>query len=68
MNQKLLNPSPLKLAVQNNEANRRMRQEEYEDVYQMSISSVNELLREQEGQEIKDIMKDQIRKWFIECR
>lgn len=68
MNQKLLNASPLKLAVQNNEANRRMRQEEYEDVYQMSISSVNELLREQEGQEIKDIMKDQIRKWFIECR
>ncbi|KAI7797549.1 hypothetical protein IRJ41_016743, partial [Triplophysa rosa] len=68
MNPKLPNPSPLKLAVQNNEANRRMRQDEYEDDYQKSISSVTEMLREVEGQEMKEIMKYQIRQWFIECR
>ncbi|KAA0713783.1 IQ and AAA domain-containing protein 1 [Triplophysa tibetana] len=68
MNPILPNPSTLKLAVQNNEANRRMRQEEYEDDYQKSTSSVTELLWQLEGQEMKDIMKDQIRQWFIECR
>ncbi|XP_056629458.1 dynein regulatory complex protein 11-like [Triplophysa dalaica] len=67
-NPKLPNPSPLKLAVQNNEANRRKRQEEYEDDYQKSISFVTELLWELESQEMKEIMKDQIRQWSIECR
>lgn len=58
----------MKLAVQNKEANRLIRQEEHEDDYQKSISSVIYQLREVEGPEMKETMKDQIRQWFIECR
>ncbi|XP_057212468.1 dynein regulatory complex protein 11 [Triplophysa rosa] len=68
MDPKLPNPSPLKLATQNNEANRRLRQEEHEDDYHKSISSVIYQIREVEGPEMKETMKDQIRQWFIECR
>ncbi|XP_065103972.1 dynein regulatory complex protein 11 [Paramisgurnus dabryanus] len=61
-------PSPLTLIVQNNEANRRIRQEDHEEDYQKSIGSVIYQLREVEGPEIKEAMKDQIRQWFLECR
>ncbi|TRY95217.1 hypothetical protein DNTS_010028, partial [Danionella cerebrum] len=56
------------LAVQKNEANRHAKQEEHEEDYQKSIGSVIHQLREVEGPEMKETMKDQIRQWFIECR
>ncbi|XP_050972934.1 dynein regulatory complex protein 11 isoform X2 [Labeo rohita] len=68
MDPKLSNQSQNELDVLNNEANRRIRQEEHEDDYQKSIGSVIHQLREVEGPEMKETMKDQIRQWFIECR
>ncbi|XP_051760263.1 dynein regulatory complex protein 11 isoform X2 [Ctenopharyngodon idella] len=68
MDPKLSYPSQNELAAQNNKANRRTRQEEHEDDYQKSIGSVIYQLREVEGPEMKETMKDQIRQWFIECR
>ncbi|XP_067250755.1 dynein regulatory complex protein 11 [Chanodichthys erythropterus] len=68
MDPKLSYPSQNELAAQNNKANRRTRQDEHEDDYQKSIGSVIYQLREVEGPEMKETMKDQIRQWFIECR
>ncbi|XP_077079719.1 dynein regulatory complex protein 11-like isoform X3 [Siphateles boraxobius] len=68
MDPKLSYPSQNELAAQNNKANRRTRQEEHEDDYQKSIGSVIYQLRDVEGPEMKETMKDQIRQWFIECR
>nr|XP_055024991.1 dynein regulatory complex protein 11 isoform X1 [Misgurnus anguillicaudatus] len=68
MDPKLSYPSPMTLTVQNNEANRRIRQEDHEEDYQKSIGSVIYQLREVEGPEIKEAMKNQIRQWFLECR
>ncbi|NP_001073437.3 uncharacterized protein LOC558115 [Danio rerio] len=65
---KLSYPSQTELIAQNNKALRRTRQEEHEDDYQKSIGSVVHQLREVEGSEMKETMKDQIRQWFIECR
>ncbi|XP_051525636.1 dynein regulatory complex protein 11-like isoform X2 [Myxocyprinus asiaticus] len=68
MDPKLSYPSPSELVVQNNETSKRTRQGEHEDDYLKSISSVVFQLREVEGPEMKEAMKDQIRQWFIECR
>ncbi|XDV49253.1 hypothetical protein PO909_018536, partial [Leuciscus waleckii] len=68
MDPKLSYPSQNELATQNNKANRRTRQEEHEDDYQKSIGSVIHQLRDVEGPEMKETMKDQIRQWIIECR
>ncbi|KAK7145820.1 hypothetical protein R3I93_013526 [Phoxinus phoxinus] len=68
MDPKLSYPSQNELAAQNNKANRLTRQEEHEDDYQKSIGSVIYQLRDVEGPEMKETMKDQIRQWFIECR
>ncbi|KAL0186136.1 hypothetical protein M9458_017806, partial [Cirrhinus mrigala] len=65
MDPKLSYQSQNELDVLNNEANRRIRQEEHEDDYQKSIGSVIHQLREVEGPEMKETMKDQIRQWFI---
>ncbi|XP_051965417.1 dynein regulatory complex protein 11 isoform X1 [Xyrauchen texanus] len=68
MDPKLSYPSPSELVVQNNETSKRTRQGEHEDDYLKSIGSVVFQLREVEGPEMKEAMKDQIRQWFIECR
>uniref|UniRef100_A0A8C1F222 Zgc:153738 n=2 Tax=Cyprinus carpio TaxID=7962 RepID=A0A8C1F222_CYPCA len=68
MDPNLSYPSQTELDTVNIEANRRTRQGEHEDDYQKSIGSVIYQLREVEGPEMKETMKDQIRQWFIECR
>ncbi|XP_026125142.1 dynein regulatory complex protein 11 isoform X2 [Carassius auratus] len=68
MDPKLSYPSQTELDALSNEANRRTRQDEHEDDYQKSIGSVIYQLKEVEGPEMKETMKDQIRQWFIECR
>ncbi len=68
MDPKLSYPSQTELDALNSGANRRTRQEDHEDDYQKSIGSVIYQLREVEGPEMKETMKDQIRQWFIECR
>jgi len=68
MDPNLSYPSQNELTAQNNKANWHITQEEHEDDYQKSIESVIYQLREVEGPEMKETMKDQIRQWFIECR
>lgn len=47
---------------------RRSRQIEKEEEFQMAISKTHDALRETEGPDIKEKMKEQIRQWFIECQ
>ncbi|MCI4380514.1 hypothetical protein PGIGA_G00240810 [Pangasianodon gigas] len=46
---------------------RRSKQEEHEEDFQKALISISESLRETEGPDMKEMMKDQIRQWFIEC-
>ncbi|EPQ16321.1 Putative IQ and AAA domain-containing protein 1 [Myotis brandtii] len=46
---------------------RRFRQIEKEEEFQLAISKTQDALRETEGPDIKEKMKEQIRQWFIEC-
>nr|XP_023688535.1 IQ and AAA domain-containing protein 1 [Paramormyrops kingsleyae] len=60
-----LNPSIL--AAQENQASRQKKQDDYEEDFQKSIMSIIEKLRDMEGPDLKESMKEQIRQWFIEC-
>ncbi|XP_029105558.1 dynein regulatory complex protein 11 [Scleropages formosus] len=55
------------LVAKANQAKRRGKQEEYEEDFQKSFISVTEKLREMEGPDMRESLKDQIRQWFIEC-
>uniref|UniRef100_A0A8D1KMR5 IQ and AAA domain-containing protein 1-like n=1 Tax=Sus scrofa TaxID=9823 RepID=A0A8D1KMR5_PIG len=46
---------------------RRLRQVEKEEEFQLAIAKTHEALRELEGPDMKEKMKEQIRQWFIEC-
>lgn len=61
-------PCPAMTAAQANEARRRGKQEEHEEDYQKSIVAITDKLREVEGPDMRETMKDQIRQWFIECQ
>ncbi|XP_010903284.3 dynein regulatory complex protein 11 [Esox lucius] len=61
-------PGPARVSAQTHEARRRAKQEEYETDYQKSLVAITEKLRELEGPNMRETMKDQIRQWFIECR
>ncbi|KAL4635364.1 IQ and AAA domain-containing protein 1 [Arapaima gigas] len=60
-------PSASILAAKANEARRRRKQEEYQEDFQKAIVSVTGKLRDIEGPDMRESMKDQIRQWFIEC-
>ncbi|XP_041695880.2 dynein regulatory complex protein 11 isoform X2 [Coregonus clupeaformis] len=62
-----IQPCPATTAAQANEAHRRGKQEEHEEDYQKSIVAITDKLREVEGPDMRETMKDQIRQWFIEC-
>ena len=47
---------------------RRLRQVEKEEEFQLAIAKTHEALRELEGPDMKEKMKEQIRQWFIECQ
>ncbi|VTJ81640.1 Hypothetical predicted protein [Marmota monax] len=49
------------------EETRRLRQVEKEEQFQLAMEKTPEALREVEGPDLKEKMKDQIRQWFIEC-
>ncbi|KAJ8276938.1 hypothetical protein GJAV_G00069570 [Gymnothorax javanicus] len=61
-------PNSSLLAAQRNEVSRRQKQIQNEEDFQTAIKTVTEQLRDVDGPEIKETMKDQIRQWFIECR
>lgn len=50
------------------QADRRVTQEDNEVEYQQALVTVKEKIRQVEGPDIKEMMQDQIRQWFIECR
>nr|XP_057930400.1 dynein regulatory complex protein 11 isoform X1 [Doryrhamphus excisus]XP_057930401.1 dynein regulatory complex protein 11 isoform X1 [Doryrhamphus excisus] len=56
------------ITAQANEDATRKKQKEHEDDYQKSVVAITNHLRELEGQDIAENMKEQIRQWFLECR
>nr|CAB3255453.1 IQ and AAA domain-containing protein 1-like [Phallusia mammillata] len=50
------------------EVDRRVTQEDNEVEYQQALVTVKEKIRQVEGPDMKEMMQDQIRQWFIECR
>uniref|UniRef100_A0A8C5KFY0 IQ motif containing with AAA domain 1 like n=1 Tax=Jaculus jaculus TaxID=51337 RepID=A0A8C5KFY0_JACJA len=46
---------------------RRNQQAEKEEEFQLAMMKTHESLKETEGPDMKEKMKDQIRQWFIEC-
>ena len=61
-------PYPAKAAALANQSYRRAKQKEHEEDYQKSIGTITKKLREVEGPDMRETMKDQIRQWFIECQ
>lgn len=47
---------------------RRLRQTEKEEEFQLAVVKAHDHLREVEGPDMKEKMKEQIRQWFIECQ
>ncbi|XP_041913607.1 dynein regulatory complex protein 11 isoform X1 [Alosa sapidissima] len=60
-------PCSYAAAVYGNKARRRQKQSEYEEDYLKAITTITDKIRDLEGPDIKETMKDQIRQWFIEC-
>uniref|UniRef100_A0A8C3YP81 IQ motif containing with AAA domain 1 like n=1 Tax=Catagonus wagneri TaxID=51154 RepID=A0A8C3YP81_9CETA len=46
---------------------RRLRQVEKEEEFQVAVMKTHDALKELEGPDMKEKMKEQIRQWFIEC-
>ncbi|KAK3566242.1 hypothetical protein QTP86_030030 [Hemibagrus guttatus] len=67
MKPSLTQSCPSCVLAEEKKAVRRNRQEEHEEDYQKAQISIFESLRETEGPEMKELMKDQIRQWFMEC-
>ncbi|KAJ0032484.1 hypothetical protein NQD34_002565, partial [Periophthalmus magnuspinnatus] len=59
---------PSEITAQENEAQTRITQQEHEEDYQKCIVAITNQLRDVEGHDIGQTMKDQIRQWFFECR
>ncbi|XP_045906497.1 dynein regulatory complex protein 11 isoform X3 [Micropterus dolomieu] len=68
MNPKYQVPCPAEITAQASEACTRIKQEEHDRDYLMSLEAVTNQLRDVEGHDMSKTMKDQIRQWFIECR
>lgn len=47
---------------------RRLLQVEKEEEYQLAVVKTQDTLKETEGPDLKEKMKEQIRQWFIECQ
>uniref|UniRef100_A0A8D0HBU7 IQ motif containing with AAA domain 1 like n=1 Tax=Sphenodon punctatus TaxID=8508 RepID=A0A8D0HBU7_SPHPU len=62
-----LNPSSAMLRVQMGEEFRRVRQADYEAEYQEALASIRDHLYAVEGPNMREVMKEQLRQWFIEC-
>ncbi len=50
------------------EDERRAVQEKHQSEYERALVDLKDELRDKEGQEIEEDMKEQIRKWFFEDR
>ena len=59
---------PHQALVLKTESQRRITQEMHEQEYQQALITVKDKIRETEGPDMKEMMMDQIRQWFIECR
>ena len=61
-------PSPYADRLRSIESDRRRVQSEHHSAYERALVDLREELRERDGQEIEEEMKEQIRKWFFEDR
>ncbi|KAF7668345.1 hypothetical protein LDENG_00020550 [Lucifuga dentata] len=61
-------PRPAEVTAQTGETFTRIKQEAHEEDFQRSRVAVTNQLRDVEGPDMSETMKDQIRQWFIECR
>lgn len=68
MGSQVSQPRSYAAAVYGNKARRRQKQREHEEDYQKAITDATHEIRNLEGPDIKQTMKDQIRQWFIECQ
>lgn len=59
--------SPTTLAAAG-ELDRRRIQDLNEEEYQQALLAIPETIRETEGDDMKQMLIDQIRQWFLECR
>lgn len=59
---------PAEISARENEARTRIIQKEHEEDYQKCMVAITNQLRDVEGHDISQNMKDQIRQWFFECR
>lgn len=59
--------NPFVTAVKTEES-RRVVQEENDIDYKQALVTTKEQIREMQGPDMKEMMQDQIRQWFIECR
>lgn len=50
------------------ENHRRLVQDAHEQDFQQALVTVKEKVLEREGPAMREVMQDQIRQWFIECR
>lgn len=64
----LAQPCPAVVLEEDKKAVKRNKQEEHKEDYHKALISISEMLRETEGPDMKEMMKDQIRQWFIECQ
>ncbi|KAG5445315.1 Dynein regulatory complex protein 11 [Clonorchis sinensis] len=64
----LLHKSNVVKLAQRVEAVRRVTQSIFEQEYQDALIKVKEKIRESEGNDMREMMQDQIRQWFVECR
>ncbi|XP_071399760.1 dynein regulatory complex protein 11 [Centroberyx affinis] len=60
-------PCPAATTAQATKARTRTKQEEHEEDFQRSIVTITNKLRDVEGPDMSETMKDQIRQWFVEC-
>ncbi|KAK3557252.1 hypothetical protein QTP70_026097 [Hemibagrus guttatus] len=64
----LSTPSPAQQQAKHVESSRHQMQEQHEAEYQQALITVKESVRLMDGPDIKEMLQDQIRQWFLECR
>lgn len=61
-------PSGVNAVASLGDSVRRLLQVEKEEEYQLAVVKTQDTLKETEGPDLKEKMKEQIRQWFIECQ
>ncbi|KAM9849670.1 dynein regulatory complex protein 11-like [Aulostomus maculatus] len=68
MDPKFEHPSSAQIRMKARKVSRQIKQKEHEDGYLRTLVAVTDQIRQVEGPDLKNTMKEQIRQWFWECR